>query len=205
MKNHLSKITILLAAITMLSLVGCNHYDGYQYGVGPSDEEVGCKDVHLCKGDTIAWTRTSPCSSEQLGTFFHYHQGDSIKTIFLWADTWYYPTIIEGHIVDYSYNDDYLLADQKPLDSIWGKYINIYRSDGSFGYSRREYDTINHYDKRRKQLEDTPTTHQYWIMVVKTADVYGPFSYEDYLIMKQQLGVPPTLKLKWEKKENTIK
>lgn len=47
-------------------------------------------------------------------------------------------------------------------------------------------------------LEESPI-HQYWIIVKTTADVYGPFSYEDYLKMKKELGVPETLKLKREK------
>jgi len=48
-------------------------------------------------------------------------------------------------------------------------------------------------------LDNSPVIHQYWIMVVKTADIYGPLSYEDYLDMKKQLGVSSTLMLKREK------
>lgn len=193
------KTRLFIIAFSILTFISCNHTNNYIYGVGPSDTELGCIDVYLCKGDTIMWSPTGNNQDEVLGTFFHYHEGDSVKTKFLWSSTWRYSTIIKGHIIDHISDENYLLADQKPVDSIWGKYIYIYNDDGSYSYSRREYDTTHHYDKRRKQLEDTPTIHYYWIMVVKTADVYGPFSYEDYLDMKKQLGVPPTLMLKHEK------
>ena len=192
------KTRFFIIVFSILTFISCNHTDSYVYGVGPSDTEPGCTDVYLCRGDTITWSPGNN-QDEVLGTFFHYHEGDSVRTEFLWSSTWRYSTIIKGHIIDNISNENYLLAEQKPVDSIWGRYITIYNDDGSFCYSRREYDTTNHYDKRRKQLEDTPTIHYYWIMAVKTADVYGPFSYEDYLDMKKQLGVPSTLMLKREK------
>lgn len=197
MKTKLSTI-----AFCIMTLFSCNTSSNYKYSVGLSDDYPPCNDVHLIKGDTIIWTPTSPCSREVLGKFFHYHNGDSVRTELLWNTNEWCAPIIEGHIVDYAKNDCYLLADQKPLDSILGGYVHD--SHGRY-QGKREFDTTMNYNKLRKQLEDTPTTHQYWIMVVKTADVYGPFSYEDYLDMKQKLEVPQTLKLKREKKESTIK
>lgn len=196
------KIKLVTIALCIVTLFSCNTSNKYKYSVGLSDDYPPCNDVHLIKGDTIIWTPTSPCSREVLGKFFHYHDGDSVRTELLWNTNEWYAPIIEGHIVDYAKNDCYLLADQKPLDSILGGYVH----DGNGRYhGLREYDTTMNYNQLKKQLEDTPTTHQYWIMVVKTADVYGPFSYEDYIDMKNKLGVPPTLKLKREKKENSNK
>lgn len=196
-----TKIMIVMSFIltTILAFSSCNHSNTYSFGVGKSDTHPFCNDVHLIKGDTITWSSTGNNQDEVLGTFFHYHEGDSVRTKFIWSDTWYYASIIRGHIVDYAYNDGFLLADQKPIDSILGKEITIYSKDGRYSYSRREYDTVNQYDAYWKMLDNSPVIHQYWIMVVKTADIYGPLSYEDYLDMKKQLGVPSTLMLKREK------
>lgn len=195
MKNLCYIIAFSFAA---LSLSSCNHSNTYDYGVGKSDTHPFCNDVHLIKGDTITWSPGNN-QDEVLGTFFHYHEGDSVRTKFLWSSTWRYSTIIKGHIIDNISNENYLLAEQKPIDSILGKEITIYSKDGRNSYSRREYDTVHQYDAYWKMLDNSPVIHQYWIMAVKTADVYGPFSYEDYLDMKKQLGVPSTLMLKREK------
>ena len=193
------KTRFFIITFSILAFISCNHTNGYDFGVGKSDTHPFCVDVHLVKGDSIMWSPTSNNQDEVLGTFFHYHNEDSVRTEFIWSDTWYYASIIRGHIVDYTCDGDFLLADQKPIDSILGKEITLYSKDGRYSYSRREYDTVNQYDAYWRMLDNSPVIHQYWIMVVKTADIYGPFSYEDYLEVKQQLGVPPTLLLKRER------
>lgn len=186
---------IITFAFVLLSLSSCNHYN---IGVDASDEEPGYNAVLLYRGDTIMCSPSNTNQEEFTGKCFHYHEGDSVRTEFLLSRSWRYATIIKGHIVDYSRNDDYLLIDQKPIDSILGEYITHYYDDGSFWYEMREYDTIGNYKKKMKMIEDSPI-HQYWILNIKTADVWGPFSYEKYLDMKKQLGIPPTLMLKAEK------
>ncbi|MBO7460749.1 MAG: hypothetical protein J6T53_07580 [Bacteroidales bacterium] len=191
MKNHISKITIFFAAIIMVLLVSCNRpkYNVYCY-----QNEQGFNEIMLIKGDTIGWN----FNQYMEGKYYHYHKGDTIVTHFVFSgDSWIHGTVISGHISDYIQDDSFLLADKKPLDSILGKYIRIVTKNNNV-YSRREYDTINKYGANVKMLEESPI-HQYWIIVKTTADVYGPFSYEDYLKMKKELGVPETLKLKREK------
>lgn len=194
----------LLVAAFLLS--GCNRYpEKFGINVGRSDSGH-YNDVHLNAGDTISWARTGdPCYYvESEGKYFNYHNEDTVRTVFIVCDS-FYGTIIDGHVVDYSRNANYLLVDQKPIDSILGKEIIIYDNDGNYKRTIREFDTIHNYqwDAYEKWLEESPTIHQYWILVINTADVYGPFTYEDYLDMKQQLGVPPTLILKCEK-DNSI-
>lgn len=191
MKNHISKNTIFFAAIIMVLLVSCNRpkYNVYCY-----QNEQGFNEIMLIKGDTIGWN----FNQYMEGKYYHYHKGDTIVTHFVFSgDSWIHGTVISGHISDYIQDDSFLLADKKPLDSILGKYIRIVTKNNNV-YSRREYDTINKYGANVKMLEESPI-HQYWIIVKTTADVYGPFSYEDYLKMKKELGVPETLKLKREK------
>lgn len=192
---------LFVLIVIALFLIGCNRFpNNFSIGVGRSDFE-NCNDVHLCNGDTISWAQTgdSCCYFESEGKFFNYHQKDTVRKKFVISDSGIYGTIIRGHVVDYSRNGKYLLVDQKPIDSILGKEITIYSKDGRYSYSRREYDTVNQYDAYWRMLDNSPVIHQYWIIVIKTADVYGPYSYKDYLNMRQQLGVPPTLILKCDK------
>ena len=175
----------------MVLLVSCNRpkYNVYCY-----QNEQGFNEIMLIKGDTIGWN----FNQYMEGKYYHYHKGDTIVTHFVFSgDSWRHGTVISGHISDYIQDDSFLLADKKPLDSILGKYIRIVTKNNNV-YSRREYDTINKYGANVKMLEESPI-HQYWIIVKTTADVYGPFSYEDYLKMKKELGIPETLKLKREK------
>ena len=209
MKKHLSTITILFAAIIMVLLIGCNRYPE-KFGVNVGRSDTGhYNDVHLNDGDTISWVPTVNhcCYVESEGKYFHYHEEDTVRTAFIACDSWSYGTIIGGHVVDFLRDEKYLLVDQKPIDSILGKEIIIYDNNGNYKQTIREFDNVHNYqwDAYEKWLEESPAIHQYWILVINTADVYGPFSYEDYLDMKQKLGVPPTLMLKCEKEENINK
>ena len=195
------KKELLFVFITVLVLMGCNTYqDKFSIGYGASDHDTG-KNIHLIYGDTIKLISDPyhpEVKYECVGKYFHYHNGDSIVTQFIQCQTFLYGTIIGEHVCDCARDDMFLLADQQPLDSILGKYTHFYHKDGRPNYSRREYDTIGNYKKKMEMIEGSPI-HQYWILNIKTADVWGPFSYEEYLDMKKQLGVPPTLMLKREK------
>ena len=41
--------------------------------------------------------------------------------------------------------------------------------------------------------------HDYWILNMKTSDVYGPLTFDEYMVKKKELGVPKDLKLKYER------
>lgn len=192
MKSKLFIVALLIATI----LGSCVNPKIHGIGVGRSNREL-CDEVYLIKGDTVSWVQTADpnCFVEKSGKFFHYHEGDSVRTEFIWCeDSWIAGTIIEGHIVDHARDDDFILANQQPIDSILGKYIT-----DSHGVYRREHDTVHQYYDRLLMLKTSHAIHQYWILKIKTADVYGPFSYLDYLDMKKQLGVPSTLRLMGEK------
>ena len=120
------ELLYLLVIVSFLS--GCNRYhEKFGINVGRSDSGH-YNDVHLNAGDTISWAPTADhcCYDESEGKYFHYHEEDTIRTVFIPCDSWSYGTIIGGHVVDHSRNDNYLLVDQKPIDSILGKEIIIY-------------------------------------------------------------------------------
>jgi hypothetical protein len=199
MKKHLFKLLLALIAIIVALIIIHDQRMPYGIGVGRSDFE-NCEAVYLYKGDTVFWAQTGNpnCVIEKKGKFFHYHEGNVLKTKFVWCDTWTSGTIIRGHIVDYIRNSDFLLSEQKPIDIILGEENTYYNDEGFGGYSQRENDTIHQFDAYWGTLNDNNTANKYWIIVINSADVYGPLSYEEYLDMKKKLMVPSTLMLKCE-------
>ena len=195
MKKHLSKITILLAAITMILLVGCNR----PRIVVENDDTEGFDIVKVYRGDTVCpiiWQGNTAVvdstGNPREGRFFYYHEKDSIVKKFICCDKTYAGEIITGHVDDYISDSTFLIVDQKPVDVIFGTHYY----DGEY-HSTRKYDTTGNMWER-KIILDLSKIHHYWIVNKQTHDVYGPFSYEEYIDMKQKLGIPQNLMLKWE-------
>lgn len=90
-----------------------------------------------------------------------------------------YSRVIEQHITDFIYNENYLLIDQQPIDSLLKKY------------------TIRSF-KDVKIALDSDTFHQYYIIIKARNKIYGPLNLQEYIIKKTELGIPKILKLKTE-------
>jgi hypothetical protein len=100
------------------------------------------------------------------------------------------PTIfISGHILHYAFDSIFVLAAQRPRDSVSG------------------IETMTH-PKYQEAFEQS-TFCQYWIIdkakecifdeKTRTySNVYGPYKREVYLTKRKELGVPDKLKLKTE-------
>ncbi len=100
-------------------------------------------------------------------------------------------SLIDEYIDDAVDNKEFILVDQKPLDSIFGKIEEQYIND-----------KIDHVGRKifpMKELINESNIHQYWIIRKKLDYVYGPFRKEEYILKKKELGVPDNLKLKFEK------
>jgi len=89
-----------------------------------------------------------------------------------------------------------MLVDQKPIDSIFGIEEHVYDENGKFLHSIRPNEP-NNINSSYRMLENSPI-HQFWIIALRTADVYGPLSYEEYIQKRTELGVAPELRLKCE-------
>ena len=95
--------------------------------------------------------------------------------------------VIEPYIVDVSFDKTFIIVDQKSLDTIFG----VEQDRGDSGLGRRIIP--------RSHDIDTSTFHQYFIIIKSKDYVYGPFRKEVYFRKKKELGVPDSLKLKFEK------
>ena len=103
--------------------------------------------------------------------------------------------VISPSIVNYCFDSAYIIAEQKPIDSIL-KCI----------YNNPEYDL-----KKRNKLFEKSIFLQYWIINKKESgqysldtvshlshysNVHGTYNREEYLQKRQELSVPRELKLK---------
>ena len=151
----------------------------------------------LFNGDTLCvpeHLKNRENAPRRKGMFIHYHYAeDSISDFFAVEGIGVVKPHIQGHIK----NDSFILIDQKPLDSILGDYVCIYINEKYF-YYRRAYDTVCNYDDRLSMIHNSDI-HCFWIIAIKTADIYGPFSFEEYLDKKKELKVPDSLVLEYER------
>ena len=83
---------------------------------------------------------------------------------------------VVGHIVDHSFDKKYIIVAQKP----WDDFIE------------------SHHYQQAKEFKKYKF-RQYWIIDKYKQKTYGPFTKDQYLDKKKELGVPDTLKLQFER------
>lgn len=105
--------------------------------------------------------------------------------------------IIPSHVQDVIADSIFILVNQKPVDSICECNHECFKQMDS--YDNKSYE-------RCKQAFEKSTFHQYWIInkseqslfdsESKTySNIYGPFSKEEYLKKRIEIGVPHDLNL----------
>lgn len=161
----------------------------------------GVEEICLLHGDTESWVRTGSPSLQRLckGRFFHYHNNnDIVCTQFVMESGTNYGTIISGHITESVKDSIFLLADRKPLDSIFGPLQTLpCPFDTSSTTLGRPKDPMTN-DHDFWDMIEKSKYHDFWILNINTSDVYGPFTFDEYLAKKKELGVPENLKLNCE-------
>lgn len=97
--------------------------------------------------------------------------------------------VIDGHILEYDFDSTFVIASQRPRDSVPGMGTMTKRKyDEAFEQSTfRQYWIIN---KKEKYSLDTLA------QLASDSNVYGPFKREEYLQKREELGVPKGLQLK---------
>ncbi len=83
--------------------------------------------------------------------------------------------LVSGHILFYGSNSEFIITNEKPRASV----------SGMLSLKSYEYD-----DKFDKSY-----FIQYWIITLKDDNAFGPYQKAEYLVMRNRLGVPNSLKL----------
>lgn len=163
----------------------------------------GVEEIRLFHGDTESLVRTGNPNLQRLckGRFFYYHPNDDTVYIrFIMESGAGYGTIISGHIVESVMDSMYLLADRKPLDSVFGPIQTLTCPfDSSSTFLGRPKEPLTNM-KDYWEMINNSNYHDYWILNINTSDIFGPRSFDDYLAKKKELGVSDDLKLKCELK-----
>lgn len=95
--------------------------------------------------------------------------------------------VIYGHILEYNFDSTFVIASQRPRDSV----------PGMGTMTKKKYD----------EAFEQSSFRQYWILNKKVipefnettkiySNVYGPFKREEYLQKREELGIPKELQLK---------
>ena len=101
---------------------------------------------------------------------------------------------IYSEVTDYDYNDDYIIAVQRP--------------DVDLHIMQIEWEFLDNYTERRSNsiadslVKNDPYYQKifsrelnYWIISGKTDSLYGPYSKEEFLEARKVLGVPSSLEI----------
>lgn len=101
--------------------------------------------------------------------------------------------VVDGHILDYTFDSIFIVVAQRPRDSIPNiKAMNYSEAIEAFEKSTfRQYWIINKKEKSEYSLDTLSNLARY-------SNVYGPFKKGDYLRKREELNVPQKLVLKEE-------
>ncbi len=181
---------LVLFFISVLSIPSCNFFrpwdfgSGYKLGENPEYKY----DIILDRADTTFYHDWgNGRKTLQKGVLVKFHRPDNnIDSIFIWKGS----SVVSSFIDQIKFDSIFIIVNQKPLDSIWGKYININYAP------RRSKEPERFIDAKKKLMKSK--IHYYWIIRKRTDDVYGPLNRDEYLQKRKELGVPNELRLKQE-------
>lgn len=189
----------IIISVFIILITGCNEN---LEKIAQEQGAEGAEEICLFYGDTESWVPTMSPNHHRLcrGRYFHYHPNDdTVYTCFITELRSGYGTIISGHIAESVKDSVFLLADRKPLDSVFGPLQTLpCPFDSNSTYLGRPNEPLTNYNDYWEMINNSQY-HDYWILNMKTSDVYGPLCFDDYLKKKKELVVPETLKLKFER------
>lgn len=184
------KITTI--TLFLFFIVSCNPQNEFNRGyIVEQDTEIG--DVLILTREDTTFYRYVGANNEkrihQRGVVVQYHSlTGNIDSIKLWGGS----HVISSHVNSICCDSVFILVDQKPVDSIFGKYDTRLKDDSSM-YGR-PYKPDNVRETQKKLLESN--IHCYWIVNKQTDDIYGPMSKEEFSRKRKELNVPNELELK---------
>jgi len=136
------------------------------------------------------------CSSsidKDLGSGYLLYVGDGYSTTVLNSEK---TVMIPSEILDHAFDSTFILATQRPWDSIPGvaglKFMTYKERSETFENSPfKQYWIINKKEKSNCSFDSISKRSRY-------SNVYGPFDKQEYMEKRKEVGVPRELKLKEE-------
>ena len=128
-------------------------------------------------------------SDKDLGSGYTLYIGDSYWKGILNSEN---TVMIESKIINYAHDSIFILASQRPWSSILGRDTMTYsESNKAFENSTfKQYCIIDKIKECRNIGFDSLNN------IARYSNVFGPYSKEEYLQKRKELGVPEELKLK---------
>jgi len=168
----------LLVFIINSCILESSDLGGYQK---TEDTELG-QNIILSHSDTSLYHIFKDSSkSLQKGSFIKYHKKHQIDTLFIVKGS----IVIESHINRVSYNNLFIIVDQKPLDSIFGKITNKEFTPHRKNKPKEHKEALSKLNKSK--------IHKYWIINKRTDDIYGPYPKNVYLKKRRELNISEKL------------
>lgn len=175
---------------TILVLVlssSCNQYKSEHNGYFISEEpELGDR-LAIEREDTSFWRFVGVDNKKRIlqkGVILKYHLPDgTIDKQYSWGEG----SVVGGCIVKYGVDDTFFIVEQKSLDDIFGKIKIV----GNEVIRDKMPSTVN---EMRVMLNKCDCS-KYWIVNIKTDDIYGPFSLDEFISNRKKLGVSTQLRL----------
>jgi hypothetical protein len=105
-----------------------------------------------------------------------------------------YRKAIYPDIIDYDYNDDFVIALQVPSKENDRFLLSSELNDGkiNYNYLLRSADSILKHDPHFKRILDSRCN--YWIIDLKSDSIIGPLDKNQYLIEREKLHLPDKIK-----------
>ena len=147
---------------------------------------------------------SSDYATELSGNYFYSEEGGEIKQILNHKNNSNYKKDIYGKVIDYDFNYNYILVLQEPNYNDYITMIGFYLRVNLKKYptnsyeetvqSEKEADSILTNDEYYKKVFKNKIN--YWIINNKIDSIFGPYSKQEYYIIRKKLGVPESLYLK---------
>lgn len=171
---------ILLILFSCSSEIG--NYGGYKVDYDNALDYY----IMLDKGNHLNM-RDNNLDKQKNGTIVTFHSGSGKKESFLVGKG---TRIIDSYVIpeNISYNETFVLVDQKPL-------IDICEcNDQCFRNKYKNWEQMPTYKLCEEGLKKSKI-HMYWIIDKKKDHVFGPLTKEQFLNKRIELGIPKSLRI----------
>lgn len=181
------RIKYFIIQIFVIVFISCNLDSSYTKGYFQAGSNEFGDAIFLEREDTIFFAGFEKSKKYfHNGTFIQFHYKGKSDTVFIWGES----IVINSHINKSVSDSIFILVDQKPLDSIFGKMV---------------YEPYPH----RPFMPNTPTEsfktlktsekHCYWIINKISDDIYGPMNKREFEQKCKELYVSKIIIMEFEK------